>query len=201
MADAEKSKAPAASGGGGGGQQAQSGGGSTQQQLDESRQAREAADQQVGPGGRVPLGNEGGGEVGTTDQPLSGVLPHGVAQAGGEESYEALVGSDPHAFASQPGQSGPEAVGSGAIPPPDAASAMQDRAAAGIPEPPKVGPVANVTLLDTPGGYQVVPGTVSSPDELLAQQAEVAAAVRRPAAVSGQAAGADVRVVAGPGSE
>jgi hypothetical protein len=194
----EKDKAPAASGGGPSQSAAAD---TTQQQLDESRPARQAADEKVGQG-RVPLGTEAGGEVGTSERPLAGVLPAGVAQAGGPEAHARLVASDPHAYASMPGQQGVEAVGSGSLVPEDAQQAMQERAAAGIPEPPKVGPVPNVTLLDTPGGYQVIPGTVASPDELAQQQASVRPqASNLPRPPYGEEAGADNQVVAGPGSE
>ena len=175
------------------------GGGSTAKQLDESRPARAAADEQATDKSRVSLpGSESGGEVGTTDKPLEGVLPFGVAQAGGPEGHEKFVASDPHVYESRPGQSGVEAVGSGVPPTVDAAKAMRDRANAGIPEPPKVGPIPNTTLLDTPGGYQVVPAGFT-PDKLAEHQADLRAKLAVPQ--SAEETGADVRVVAGPGAE
>jgi hypothetical protein len=75
---------------------------------------------------------------------------------------------------------------------------MQDRLRAGIPEPPKVGPAANVDLYDTPGGYQAVPAGFD-PYGLEQANAKVRAALAEP--TDPEKVGADVRLVAGPGSK
>jgi hypothetical protein len=149
-------------------------------------------------GGDAPGGGTVG-EVKTTDKPLAGVPPFGVVNAGGPEGHEKYVESDPHVFESRPGKlSGVESVGSGQPMTLDAAKAMRDRANAGIPEPPKVGPIANTTLLDTPGGYQVVPAGFT-PDSLEEHNADLRAKLAVPQ--TAEETGANVRVVAGPGKE
>ncbi len=65
--------------------------------------------------------------------------------------------NDPHKHEAIPGAKGPEAIGSGQGLPDAAVDAMSARLTNLEPEPPKVGPVANVDLYETPGGYQVVP--------------------------------------------
>lgn len=179
------------------------GGGTTQQQLESSHGARAAADQKLS-NTRVGLPGtdvEPGGDIGTTDRPLAGISPAGVAQAGGPEAHQQFVASDPHAYASMPGKQGVEAVGSGTPVPTDAQDAMRERANAGIPEPPKVGPVPNVTLWDTPGGFQVTPAGVH-PDQLPQFQGSVRPQQGNyPQAPYGAEAGAEQLPVAGPGAE
>lgn len=65
--------------------------------------------------------------------------------------------NDPHKHEAIPGAKGQEAIGSGQGLPDAAVDAMSARLAALEPEPPKVGPVGNVDLYETPGGYQAVP--------------------------------------------
>ncbi len=89
--------------------------------------------------------------------PLIGVENVGVVEAGGKAAHEELVASDASAHEAIPGANGPEAIGSGQPVPSDAVQAQDARREAGVPEPPKVGPIPNVDLYDTPGGYQAVP--------------------------------------------
>jgi hypothetical protein len=142
--------------------------------------------------------NPDGGTQSVDTTPLEGVLPAGVRDAGGKESHKLLVAGDPHAFEAIPGATGPEAVGSGAPLPVAAAEGAKARLDAGVPEPPKVGPVGNVDLYDTPGGYQAVPAGFD-PYGLVKANEEVAAALRAPADPA--KVGADVKKVAGPGSK
>jgi hypothetical protein len=184
---------------------AASGGGSAQQQLEESHDARAKMDESASPqSGRVPLPGtdaEPGGQVGTTERPLAGIQPFGVASAGGAEAHAALVGGDPHAYASMPGQSGVEAVGSGTPMLPEAAGAVEARVAAGVPEPPKVGPIPNTSLFDTHGGYQIVPAG-TTPEQIPQNQASVRPAQGNfPQRPFGEEAGAENVAVAGPGAE
>lgn len=72
--------------------------------------------------------------------------------------------NDPHKHEAIPGAKGPEAIGSGQPLPDAAVEGMSARLAALEPEPPKIGPVANVDLYETPGGYQVVPAGMKPED-------------------------------------
>lgn len=128
--------------------------------------------------------------------PLIGVENVGVTEAGGEAAHAELVKSDSSVHEAIPGAKGPEAIGSGQPVPEDAVQAMDDRRAAGVPEPPKVGPIPNVDLYDTPGGYQVVPAGYKPSD--LAQ-----AEVRHPGAsrVTVEASDAHSEKVAGSGAK
>ena len=96
--------------------------------------------------------------------PLAGVPTAGESDAGGAEQLARLVTSDPHAHEAIPAANGPEAIGSGQPLPEAAVSAMDERREAGVPEPPKVGPIENVDLYDTPGGYQAVPAGLKPSD-------------------------------------
>jgi hypothetical protein len=165
--------------------------------LDANRGQREAADEQTG-GGRASLPDQDAPESFTLTQTLAGVQPAGVRQAGGEAQHAELVAGDPSAYESMPSAQGVEAVGSGTPVPQSAQEAMADRAARGLPEPPKVGPVQNVSLYDTPGGYQTVPAGLT-PEDLVAETGSRLApragqAVRRP---FGEEAGAENRHVGG----
>jgi hypothetical protein len=142
--------------------------------------------------------NPDGGTQKVDTTPLEGVQPFGVREAGGKESHKLLVGNDPHAFEAIPGATGPEAVGSGQPLPSAATEGMKARLDAGIPEPPKVGPIPNTDLYDTPGGYQVVPAGFD-PYGLEKANEETAAAFRAPADPS--KLGAEVKKVAGSGSK
>ena len=101
--------------------------------------------------------------------------------------------TDPHQHEAIPGAKGPEAVGSGQALPDAAVEGMSARLAALEPEPPKVGPVGNVDLYATPGGYQAVPAGMDPADV-----GKVVNAVGAPAATTGDTG--EVKKVAGPGT-
>lgn len=128
--------------------------------------------------------------------PLQGTEKFGVADAGGKEAHAELVAGDPHAFEAIPGANGPEAIGSGQPVIEPAAEAMADRFDANVPEPPKVGPIPNTDLYDTPGGYQVVPAGVK-PSELPVAGVVSAGTVGKKTAESSDK---HSEQVAGPGS-
>lgn len=120
------------------------------------------ADAAVGESGPVPGSGAGEGAETINDMRDQGVVTAGEVQAAGNP--EAVTG-DPDVHVAYPGApDGLEAVGSGHPVPPDARAAMEARAAAGIPEPPKIGPVHNTDLYDTPGGYQIVPAGMTPQD-------------------------------------
>jgi hypothetical protein len=73
--------------------------------------------------------------------------------------------NDPHKHEAVPGAKGVEALGSGQPLPDAAVEGMSARLADLEPEPPKIGPVQNVDLYDTPGGWQVVPAGMK-PEEV-----------------------------------
>lgn len=108
------------------------------------------------------------GKAAAAADPLVGVENFGVVSAGGKEAHERLVASDPHAFKAIPGATGPEAVGSGQPVIAPAAAAMKARLDAGVIEPPKIGPVPNTDLYDTPGGYVITPAGVKPGGEPVA---------------------------------
>lgn len=132
--------------------------------------------------------------VSVDPQPLAGVPTFEKQLAGGEAAHEVLIGSDPYAHEAEPGNT--SGVRTGAPPPQEAADAMAARARAGVPEPPKAGPLPTVSVYDTPGGYVTVPAGMT-PEEYAAHQSRQGPGYAVDEA--GFDTGAEVRHVAGPG--
>lgn len=101
--------------------------------------------------------------------------------------------NDPHKHEAIPGAKGPEAIGSGQPLPDAAVEGMSARLRDLEPEPPKVGPIGNVDLYDTPGGYQVVPAGMK-PEDVGKVVNTVTAAAPEPGDVG------ESKKVAGPGT-
>ena len=106
---------------------------------------------------------------------------------------EKTAANDPHKHEAIPGAKGPEAIGSGQALPDSAIEGMSARLTNLEPEPPKVGPIGNVDLYETPGGYQAVPAGMQPKDV-----GKVVNAVQRLAAPEESG---DVKKVAGPGAK
>lgn len=100
--------------------------------------------------------------------------------------------NDPHKHEAIPGAKGVEAIGSGQPLPDKAVEGMSARLAELEAEPPKVGPVANVDLYQTPGGYQAVPAGMKPQD--------VGKVVNAVTAAPAEPAAGEVTKVAGPGA-
>lgn len=101
--------------------------------------------------------------------------------------------NDPHKHEAIPGAKGVEAVGSGQPLPDAAVEGMSARLRDLEPEPPKLGPIANVDLYDTPGGYQAVPAGMKPED--------VGKVVNAVTVAPAETDAGDSKKVAGPGSK
>lgn len=107
--------------------------------------------------------------VGTDLRPLEGVATFLQNVAGSQAVYEALILGDPSGLADNPGAHLPDGTIAHGTPVPAIDGAYREaRARIGVPEPIRVDPTSGTTLLDTPGGQQMVPAGWT-PDELAAE--------------------------------
>lgn len=121
-------------------------------------------------------------------------MPEQKAQskAADQPQVDKLAENDPYKHQAIPGAKGVEAIGSGQGLPDAAVDAMSARLTNLEPEPPKVGPVGNVDLYETPGGYQAIPAGMDP-----ANVGKVMNAVGR---LTAPERAGDVKKVAGPGT-
>jgi hypothetical protein len=108
--------------------------------------------------------------VGTNVQTLEGTPTFLERLAGGPAAYEALIEGDPFGLVDNPGAHLSDGTIAHGTPVPTVEAAYREaRARSGIPEPIRVDPTSGTTLLDTPGGQQMVPAGWT-PTELASQQ-------------------------------
>jgi hypothetical protein len=168
--------------------------------LDANRDQRQAADEQVGPQvGRVPLPDQDAPESFTLTQTLAGVQPAGVREAGGRGAARRARGGRP---VTRTSRCLARRVSRLSVPAPRCRSRRRRRCGTartrGSPSRRRSGPVQNVSLYDTPGGYQTVPAGLTPEDLVVETGSRLAPragqAVRRP---FGEEAGAENRHVGG----
>lgn len=108
--------------------------------------------------------------LGVDNRPLEGVPTFLESLAGNSGTYDALVVGDPYAFEDNPGAHLPDGTIAHGTPVPTVVGAYREaRARLGIPEPIRVDRSSGTTLLDTPGGQQMVPAGWT-PTELANEQ-------------------------------
>jgi hypothetical protein len=104
--------------------------------------------------------------LGTDLTPLEGTPTFLEQLSGSAAVYEAVIGGDPYANEDNPGAHLADGTIAHGTPYPTVAAAYREaRSRLGIPEPLKVDRSSGTTLLDTPGGQQMVPAGWT-PDEL-----------------------------------
>jgi hypothetical protein len=195
-------------GGQGGGQGAQATGRAVEEaarQGDELRDtsrevARATAEAQAAAGPQEQGGSDDEHPlvVGSDLTPLDGVPTFLEVIAGSEAVYEALIAGDPYGLVDNPGAHLADGTIAHGTPVPAVEGAYREaRARLGIPEPIKVDPSGGTTLVDTPGGQQMVPAGWS-PDELAAESGHRQFVRGVPTSFpAGEEAGATVRHVGG----
>jgi hypothetical protein len=136
--------------------------------------------------------------VGSDLRPLEGVPTFLENLAGSRAVYEAVIENDEFATEDNPGAHLADGTIAHGTPVPTVAAAFREaRSRLGVPEPIKVDRTSGTTLLDTPGGQQMVPAGWT-PDEL-AQHSTQRVLVQGLAASfpAGEEAGAESRQVGG----
>lgn len=136
--------------------------------------------------------------LGTDVRTLEGVPTFLEQRAGSDAMFAALVDGDPFGLEDNPGAHLADGTIAHGTPVPATAGAYREaRARAGIPEPVRVDRNSGSTLLDTPGGLQIV-AAGWTPDELAREQSHRVLVRGVPTSFpSGEEAGARVRHVGG----
>lgn len=136
--------------------------------------------------------------LGVDNTPLDGIPTFLEALAGSPQVYEALLVGDPFGLVDNPGAHLADGTIAHGTPIPAIEGAYREaRARLGIPEPIKVDPTSGTTLVDTPGGQQMVPGGWT-PDEVAAESGHRQFVRGIPTSFpAGEEAGATVRHVGG----